>query len=422
MSRGRQALPISRSQLRKLLRRYKIGTDEIGYQAVHEPQLWPDAASDRVVAANAIRPRHLSAEVRREIHSGYHLRVGIPAQTWDGYLTFDSSAVRSSGWGGNDPLGGDATRFTAPRTGYTTFVLEAVPLGDPPGAGAEATITVEVNGETRWARTGKVRDSGIPSLYVEVGDLVAGDHLKLHSDTALEVQAGGEAITQLVNRAASEAAPAVEFDLLHLDASELSAGDLASWDDLSGAGNHVSQDTASNQPQVVDGVLNGLPVVRFDGIDERLIRDTIATTSGLPVTMFVVARSTATTFPNIREMVSCDPDGSSDRSCEVAIDTDGHFVAGSASGTNLQGPTADTDWHVIEAVFDGADSLIAVDGGTPAEGDAGGGTFDGVLHVGKRFDDGHEGDIAEIGAVSRRLTATERAAKRAELQDKWGLS
>lgn len=191
---------------RRMLRDAIINADLLDNLSVHKRHLWPDAVDRTRLGSGAVENRHLSGEVRGLIQAGYHLRVGIPAQTWDGYLTLDSSAVRSSGWGDNDPLGGDATRFTAPRTGYTTFALDAVPMGDPPGSGVEATITVEVNGEERWARTGKVNDNGIPSLYVEVGDLVAGDHLKLHSDTALEVEAGGEAITQLVDRASSEAA------------------------------------------------------------------------------------------------------------------------------------------------------------------------------------------------------------------------
>lgn len=59
-----------------------------------------------------------------------------------------------------------------------------------------------------------------------------------------------------------------------LDASRISGlsdgAAVAQWDDSSGQGNHATQATAANQPVYKAGVINGRPVVRFDGSNDSL--------------------------------------------------------------------------------------------------------------------------------------------------------
>ena len=43
------------------------------------------------------------------------------------------------------------------------------------------------------------------------------------------------------------------------------SGPLSVWVDQSGSGNNALQTTSAQQPQVVDGQANGLPVIRFNG-------------------------------------------------------------------------------------------------------------------------------------------------------------
>lgn len=60
-------------------------------------------------------------------------------------------------------------------------------------------------------------------------------------------------------------------DVLWLDAAigitDAGGGLVSAWADQSGAGNNATQATSTNQPLLVSGVVNGLPVVRFDGTD-----------------------------------------------------------------------------------------------------------------------------------------------------------
>ncbi|PPK88894.1 hypothetical protein CLV84_1868 [Neolewinella xylanilytica] len=54
------------------------------------------------------------------------------------------------------------------------------------------------------------------------------------------------------------------------------ASAVVSWEDLSGNANHASQVTASQQPVYYStSALNGMPVVRLDGSDDRLIVDDV---------------------------------------------------------------------------------------------------------------------------------------------------
>ena len=67
----------------------------------------------------------------------------------------------------------------------------------------------------------------------------------------------------------------------------VSGGTIYQWNDKSGHGRNLTQGTAANQPTLAAGVLNGLPVVRFDG------NDVIAQTTydpGNPYTIVSVAR------------------------------------------------------------------------------------------------------------------------------------
>lgn len=82
--------------------------------------------------------------------------------------------------------------------------------------------------------------------------------------------------------------PVHKFSPLHisglrlwLDASRITGladGDpVGQWNDLSGNGNHATQTTAAKKPLYKTGILNGKPVVRFDGTDDLLLANGIAT-------------------------------------------------------------------------------------------------------------------------------------------------
>lgn len=59
-------------------------------------------------------------------------------------------------------------------------------------------------------------------------------------------------------------------NVMWLRADDLSASPVSTWSDQSGNGNDVTQGTGASQPTWVDAQINGMPIVRFDGIDDIL--------------------------------------------------------------------------------------------------------------------------------------------------------
>jgi len=60
---------------------------------------------------------------------------------------------------------------------------------------------------------------------------------------------------------------------LRADTIGLSDGDaVGTWADESGNGSDVIQATTSKKPTFKTGIINGLPVVRYDGVDDLLVR------------------------------------------------------------------------------------------------------------------------------------------------------
>jgi len=74
----------------------------------------------------------------------------------------------------------------------------------------------------------------------------------------------------------------------HFKADGLTPGALATWSDASGSANHLTQSTVANQPTVVANVLNGMPVVRFDGTNDNMKKSAFTTALSQPNTTFIV--------------------------------------------------------------------------------------------------------------------------------------
>lgn len=76
-------------------------------------------------------------------------------------------------------------------------------------------------------------------------------------------------------------------------------------------------------------------------------------------------------------------------------------------------------WHVIEAIFDGAGSILSIDG-APVAGNAGVRELN-SLTLGAELDGGERltGDVGELRIYNGALTQTQRDKIRAELQGKW---
>ena len=68
------------------------------------------------------------------------------------------------------------------------------------------------------------------------------------------------------------------------------SNNVSTWSDQSGNAHHADQSTSASQPLWVDNVLNGKPVIRFDGNSDLMTTD-ITGPGGTEFTFFVVAKS-----------------------------------------------------------------------------------------------------------------------------------
>lgn len=161
---------------------------------------------------------------------------------------------------------------------------------------------------------------------------------------------------------------------------------VASWTDSSVNARPAVQASSTLQPLYRTGIINAKPVVRFDGTNDRL--QTATFTLAQPCTMLCVGAFATTAA---RDMF----DGYTINTAVLQATAAPLFVA--YSGTFLNGPTADTAFHVFAVQFNGTSSKLWVDGGVATTGNAGAGTPAGVTLGGAGGAGGGylNGDIAE---------------------------
>lgn len=219
---------------------------------------------------------------------------------------------------------------------------------------------------------------------------------------------------------------------LWLDANDAATitkdgGNLVSqWDDKSGEGNNVSQATPSQQPLWVDAVQNGLPIIRFDGVNDFLKRSTyVGGVLAQPNTAFVVCK-----FPGIASgtlaPVFDGGSGNSQRNLfynqQPATSTTGHVVFAGTGLVNTTTTKDTTNIRLYDLVFNGGSSRLFRDSVQLSAGNAGTFPMGGVsLAVFNNVTFFANPDIAEILIYNKLLTTQEKDDVRDFLNTKWGL-
>ncbi len=188
------------------------------------------------------------------------------------------------------------------------------------------------------------------------------------------------------------------------------SGNVSQWGDQSGTGRNFLQGTLGNQPDLVAGALNGLPVVRFDGADDRL---TLSSATS-PYTVFIVNRSN--TQGGLQGIWGSD--NPSDKGIRMAgapawsHPGDGNDFTNGAGGAMYINGTAGSSfgslgtYHILEAVR-GASSPVTYNV-----------TQLGWYYSGRILN----GDIAEMLVFSGALSAQDRNDVGGYLAAKYGLS
>jgi hypothetical protein len=230
--------------------------------------------------------------------------------------------------------------------------------------------------------------------------------------------------TQLIVQGAVLPATPVPTDVAGLKAwhkaDAITANDndaLSAWTDSSGNGNNLAQGTGINQPIYKTSIMNGKPVVRFDGSNDNLA-STFGTGQSSPYTVFVVSQFSAS--GTSQKMIF---DGVSDASAAIfrSVSNDAWYVN---NGSQIGPATGASDVkHVYTAVFNGSSSSLSIDGGTPATGTLGTPSLAGIT-VGCRGNGTEcaDADIPEVIVYSGALSASDIDTVETYLGDKYGIT
>lgn len=205
---------------------------------------------------------------------------------------------------------------------------------------------------------------------------------------------------------------------LWLDASRITGlvdGDpVATWNDLSGLGNHATQGTGSKRPTYKTGIQNGKPVVRFDGVDDFMAAPCALTQ---PDTVFMVAKNLGST--SAKDFL----DGASTGGRQLFRVASAITVLVYAGGTGFTPAAVPGNWNVYAIRWNGASSILNINGGSDLTGDAGtnnvngqtfGASTSGVSEL-ANF------DMAEFIGYQASLSAVQVAAASSYLRAKWGI-
>lgn len=190
---------------------------------------------------------------------------------------------------------------------------------------------------------------------------------------------------------------------------------VSTWSDLSQFGRDVTE--ATNPPTYKTGIVNGLPVVRFDGSNDRLrfAGDNVADTFAQPNTVVAVVHnsSSGTVYH-----------GSNTGDRATLLVNGGEWAIFAGDQVRKSGVTVDTDVHVISVIFDGASSELWYDGADNSPSSSPGTEEFRLIHIGVNAGGSAEyfnGDICEIIVYDNTLTASERQQVEAYLLHKWGI-
>lgn len=195
---------------------------------------------------------------------------------------------------------------------------------------------------------------------------------------------------------------------------------VSQWDDKSGNARHLLQGTGANQPATGTRTQNNRNVIDFDGTNDTLVT-TATWTYGHQWTIYIVAKSDDGADSTIQHLF----DGESAATAYGRLIKNSTNVWRVRDGSNVDRGTPDTSAHLFTVQFNGASSLLRIDGAqVGAAGDAGSNSGTVGLRLGadpngptSYFD----GWIAEMFGYPVVHTAAQMASPEAKLRAKWAV-
>ena len=202
-----------------------------------------------------------------------------------------STPMTRTGWGSNEAvdtnaMGSDTTISASAQTFYVEWIRNGTALTCNISTSAYGGTDITQNSATVDADWGVTRPLKFFGLWEGSGT---------GKTAILQGAVHDMQITSTIPATWTIESPPTAGLKLWLDASDSTtitkdgSNLVSAWNDKSGQLNHVTQATATNQPLWVDAVHNGLPTIRFDGVDNKMSRS--SWTGGAltqPSTIFIV--------------------------------------------------------------------------------------------------------------------------------------
>lgn len=212
-----------------------------------------------------------------------------------------------------------------------------------------------------------------------------------------------------------------------------SAGAVSQWDDKSGRGNHLVQATAANQPATGSATQNGLNIIRFDGTNDRLIRNPFSLDT-YACTIAFVARENADNGGGFVVPYSIGANDYSDPGCltiNASTNSSLHMESANAGviGASISG-TGATPLGAYALVKTGPwaaffrNNTQWLNSGAATHSTTPGNSLQllvGVRWVTETYTNHLNGDMMEIVAVGRPIMPGELSALMRYLTIKWGI-
>lgn len=201
------------------------------------------------------------------------------------------------------------------------------------------------------------------------------------------------------------------------------SGAVDQWSDWSGHADHITA-TSTNRPALVTNVLNGGPIVRFDGTDDRLQKTGMAAVDPAGgLAFFLVAKFSAVGGD---ALIDFSPSTATNSGVLFFQESTVLTIRIAGIATDCSVIMVDTGWHLFEAIITPTDQTIYIDTASAATQTA---TTPSLsltnFQLGALWGDIYNlnGDIAQCHVItgSAAYDATNRAKAQGELAWAWGL-
>jgi hypothetical protein len=194
---------------------------------------------------------------------------------------------------------------------------------------------------------------------------------------------------------------------------------VGAWDDMSGSGRHAVQATAAKRATYKVAIQNGLPVIRFDGVDDWLRATGLPTGAAKAVYLVLVKRS-APSAPAL-SMVTWSMASLAALIVHSVHGTDWNYYA--APGVNSLGGNA-VDWAQLDFQFASAAAMTPYRNGaaqTPGDPDDSYSTATQAdLGVDALGNNATDVDLAAVLHFEAAHTAPQQTLLRNYLKARWG--